>query len=82
MIVPHNAHVAYLICKLMDHGLIWEDIERSMRGMVGADWRDVPVSTWHKRLYDNGCLSRYDPDLFFDDLEILIHGRNKLDNIT
>lgn len=78
---PQDAHLMYVVFKLMDCGLTADKIDRAMKKMVGADWTEVNVSTWRKRLQADGSFIEDDDEVFVDDLAALIHGRTKLDDI-
>lgn len=78
---PQDAHLMYVVFKLMDRGLTADKIDRAMRKIVGADWSEINVSTWRKRLQADGSFIEDDAAVFVDDLEALIHGRTKLDDI-
>ena len=78
---PQDAHLMYVVFQLMDRGLTAETIDRAMKKLVGADWTEVHVSTWHTRLQADGSFIEAGADVFVDDLAALIHGRTKLDDI-
>ena len=82
MKIPQDAHLMYLVFKLMDRGLSGHQIALAMRKVVGEDWDSITVSVLRSRLRENGLLfhETNDPKIFVDDLEALIHGRNKLDD--
>ncbi|MFA5072496.1 MAG: hypothetical protein WC539_01135 [Nitrospirota bacterium] len=81
MKVPYDAHLMYLVFKLMERGIASEHIDRAMRNMVGEDWSEIRVSILYKRLQTKGLIYQDDMNFLLDDLEALIHGRNKLDDI-
>jgi hypothetical protein len=80
MVIPQDAHLMYVVFKLMDRGLTGHQITLAMRKMVGDDWEDIPVSVLYRRLQENGLIFQDNTDVFIDDLEALIYGRNKLDD--
>lgn len=80
MMIPQDAHLMYLVFKLMDRGLTGKQIALAMRKMVGTDWEHIPVSIIYTRLQENGLIFHDDTEVFLDDLEALIYGRNKLDD--
>jgi hypothetical protein len=71
-----------IIFQLMDRGLTGEQIDRAMRQLVGNDWRDVKTSEWHARLKRQDYVLENDKELSINDLEALINGRNKLDELS
>jgi hypothetical protein len=65
----------------MDRGLSGDQIDRAMRQMVGNDWREVQVSIWFNRLQEKDLIIHNNEDRFIDDLEALVIGRIKLDEL-
>jgi hypothetical protein len=78
---PQDAHVMYVVFQLMERGLSADTIDRAMKKMVGTDWAEVHVSTWHERLQADGSFIEDNADVFVDDLAALIYGRTKLEDI-
>ena len=70
-----------LIFKLLDRGLSEDKIDRAMKKIVGNDWREIKASVWFNRLQNNGFLVHDKEDIFVDDLEALVKGRIKLDEL-
>ncbi len=81
MQVVQDANAMYLIFMLMDHGFTPDEIDRTLRKLVGNDWREVQVSIWGKRLHEQGLIFREGSDFFIDDLVALVHGKIRLDNL-
>ena len=70
-----------LIFKLLDRGLSEDKIDRAMKKIVGNDWREIKAPVWFNRLQNNGFLVHDKEDIFVDDLEALVKGRIKLDEL-
>ncbi len=70
-----------LIVKLLDRGLSENKIDRAMKKIVGIDWRETRAQVWFNRLQNKGFLVRDTTDIFVDDLEALVKGRLKLDEL-
>jgi hypothetical protein len=70
-----------LIFKLLDRGLSEDKIDRAMKKIVGNDWRETKAPVWFNRLQNNGFLVHDKEDIFVDDLEALVKGRIKLDEL-
>lgn len=70
-----------LVFKLLDRGLSEEKIDQAMKKIVGNDWRETKASVWFNRLQNKGFLVHDDGDIFVDDLEALVKGRIKLDEL-
>ena len=81
MDIPRDANLPYVVFKLMDRGFSEDTISRSLKGMVGDDWKEVQISLWRQRLMDKGFIFREidDLNLFIDEIEALVHGRRKLE---
>jgi hypothetical protein len=80
--VLQEADSMSVIHALMTRGLSGEQINRAMKQMVGSDWREVHVSTWHRRLKNEGLIIHENEEIFVDDLEALVNGRIKLDELS
>ncbi len=65
----------------MDRGMTSETIDGAMAKMIGKDWRVLSVETWIKRLKDEGYIPEEVTALSVDDLDALITGCIKLDQI-
>lgn len=76
-----NTTLLSVVFKLMDRGLSGDQIDRAMRQMVGNDWREVQVSIWFNRLQEKDLIIHNNEDRFIDDLEALVIGRIKLDEL-
>ncbi|HSA77406.1 MAG TPA: hypothetical protein VLG72_00910 [Nitrospirota bacterium] len=70
-----------LIFKLLDRGLSEDKIDRAMKKIVGDDWRESKAPVWFSRLQSNGFIVHDKEDIFVDDLEALVKGRIKLDEL-
>jgi hypothetical protein len=70
-----------LIFKLLDRGLNEDKIDRAMKKIVGNDWREIKAPVWFNRLQNNGFIVHDKEDIFVDDLEALVKGRIKLDEL-
>jgi hypothetical protein len=70
-----------LIFKLLDRGLSEDKIDRAMKKIVGNDWREIKAPVWFNRLQNNGFIVHDKEDIFVDDLEALVKGRIKLDEL-
>ncbi len=75
-----EAGLIYLVFKLMDRGLRADEIDSAMKKMIGPDWREVRVETWLGRFKDKKYLPEDFTELSVDVLEVLIMGRNRIDN--
>jgi hypothetical protein len=53
-----------------------------MKKIVGNDWREIKAPVWFNRLQNNGFLVHDKVDIFIDDLETLVKGRLKLDELS
>ncbi len=71
-----------IIFALMDRGLTGEEIERAMKQVVGPDWKEVQVGTWTSRLQDKHLVREVNEDRFIDELEALILGVIRLEQIN
>ncbi len=71
-----------LIFKLLDRGLSEDKIDQAMKKIVGNDWREIKAPLWFNRLQNNGFLVHDKVDIFIDDLEALVKGRLKLDELS
>lgn len=82
MQLPLNANLTYVVFKLQGRGIPTDTIERSLREMIGSDWKYSQTSGWPQRLEERGLLYTRLKDIhaLIDEIEILIHGRNKLFN--
>lgn len=76
-----DANMLTMVFKLMDRGLTGNQIEKAMKQMVGKDWKEVRVSVWLTRLRNQGHVLHNDNELTVNDLEALITGRIRLDDI-
>jgi hypothetical protein len=76
-----DTNLLSVVFKLMDRGLSGDQIDRAMRQMVGNDWREVQVSIWFNRLQEKDLIIHNDEDRFIDDLEALVIGKIKLDEL-
>jgi hypothetical protein len=79
--VLRDANLVAMIFKLMDRGLTGEQIERAMKQMIGPDWKELKVSIWLQRLKSQGFILQDERELSVNDLEALVKGRLKLDDI-
>lgn len=70
-----------LIFRLLDRGLSEDKIDRAMKKIVGNDWREIKAPVWFNRLQNNGFIVHDKEDIFIDDLEALVKGRIKLDEL-
>ncbi len=70
-----------LVSKLLDCDLSEEKIDRVMKKMVGNDWRETRASVWFNRLQNEGFPVHDNPEIFVYDLEALVKGRSKLDEL-
>lgn len=70
-----------LIFKLLDRGLSEDKIDRAMKKIIGNDWREIKAPVWFNRLQSNGFIVHDKEDIFVDDLEALVKGRIKLDEL-
>lgn len=70
-----------LIFRLLDRGLSEDKIDRAMEKIVGNDWREIKAPVWFNRLQNNGFIVHDKEDIFIDDLEALVKGRIKLDEL-
>jgi hypothetical protein len=70
-----------LIFKLLDRGISEDKIDRAMKKIVGNDWREIKAPVWFNRLQSNGFIVHDKEDIFVDDLEALVKGRIKLDEL-
>lgn len=80
--VLRDANSLSIIFKLINRGLSDNQIDRAMRQMVGRDWREIDASEWFKRLRSEGHILQNDHELTVTDLEALIQGRLKLDDLS
>lgn len=71
-----------VVKELMRRGFTREQIDRTMDNLIGRDWKDLRVTALHRKLQSEGMIRESDGDLFIDDLEALISGRIKLDEIN
>ena len=78
----HQPNFLSIVFKLMDRGLSGEDISRAMKQVVGPDWKEVQVSTWFSRLQDKQFVRDVTEDRYIDELEALILGTIRLDEIS
>lgn len=69
-----------LIFNLIDRGVRVDEIDSAMEKMIGPDWRVVRVGTWLGRFKDNKYLPEDFAELSVDVLEVLIMGRNQVDD--
>ena len=70
-----------IVFTLLNRGFSMDQITRTMKQLVGHDWREVPVSTWFKRFQDEGLVKHVSEETIIDDLEALISGKIKLDEL-
>ncbi len=70
-----------VVSKLMDRGLSGDQIDSAMRQAVGHDWREIRVEAWLTRLQERHFPIRARDELYLDDLEALVRGRMKLDEL-
>jgi len=70
-----------MVFTLRNRGFSMDQITRTMNQVVGHDWRDVPVSTWSRRLKDEGLIRHVNEETIIDDLEALVSGKIKLDEL-
>ena len=71
-----------IIFKLMDRGLTGEEIDRAMKQVVGLDWKEIQVATWLARLKEKQFINEANEDTCVDELEALILGKIRLDEIS
>ena len=77
----HDASVSSMVMKLMESGLSGEQIDRAMRHMVGRDWKKMEVSHWFKKFREQGLIFHNNEDVFIYDLEALVKGWIKLNEL-
>lgn len=78
----HDVGALLVVFKLMDRGLSGDQIDSAMKQAVGQDWRELRVEAWLMRLQDRHYPIRARGDLYLDDLEALVRGRMKLDELS
>jgi len=78
---PHDSGILYIIFKLIDLGLPEEMINRAMEKIAGRDWQSCSLSLLRKKLRKNGFSIQPDMPIVVDELEALIIGTIKLDDI-
>lgn len=81
MVVIHDANLLSMVFRLMDRGLSATQIDRAMKQVIGRDWREVGVSVWLERLKSQGYPLQNDSELTVNDVEALVKGRMKLDDL-
>lgn len=81
MVVIHDANLLSMVFRLMDRGLSATQIDRAMKQVIGRDWREVGVSVWLERLKSQGYPLQNDRELTVNDVEALVKGRMKLDDL-
>jgi hypothetical protein len=78
---PHDSGTLYIIFKLIDLGLPEEMIDRAMEKIAGTGWKSLSLSLLRNRLRENGFHIQPDMKIIVDELEALILGTIKLDDI-
>jgi hypothetical protein len=71
-----------IIFNLMDRGLTGQEIDRAMKQVVGPDWKEVHVAIWLARLKEKQFIKEVNEDTCADELEALILGKIRLDEIS
>lgn len=61
-----------LVFELLDRGFTDAKIDRAMKKIIGADWREIHAAVWLERLKERGYLSRDTKEISPDDLEALV----------
>ena len=77
----YDSNSMSIVFTLLKRGFSMDQITRTMNQLVGHDWREVPVSTWFKRFHDEGLIKHVNEETIIDDLEALISGKIKLDEL-
>ena len=77
----NDSGLMYVVFKLIDLGLSEEMIDRAMKKIAGEDWQMLSLSQLRNRLRKNGFPLQPDTSLIIDELEALIIGTIKLDDI-
>ncbi len=79
--MTQHGNMLLMVFKLIDRGLSGDQIEKAMTQLVGSDWREVNADAWLERLKGRGFVSENDSTLTIDDLEALVKGRIRLEEL-
>lgn len=81
MAVSGDKNMLSIVFKLMDRGLSGDEIDRSMKQMIGNDWKEISVDVWLSRLMNRGYVLQDDQELTINDLEAFVKGRIALEDL-
>jgi SOS response regulatory protein OraA/RecX len=82
MAALYDLNSTTIVSKLVGRGLSNEEIDRAMRQLIGNDWREIKANLWFRRLKNQGYVLQNEQELSVNDLEALINGRLKLDDLS
>lgn len=78
---PHDSGVLYIVSQLIELGLPATMIDRAMKKIADRNWQYLSLSQLRQRLRDNGFHIQPDMKITIDELEALIIGTIKLEDI-